>query len=180
MTIGILLKRLQSALSHQDEITWFDSVSHIVLDEVHERDLDTDLLLVILKRMLKTRKAAGLHVPKILLMSATINADLFRNYFKNDRGQKAPLIDVPGKTYPVTRNYLDGFIGDLQHRSNAAGSWVFQVRVGDQARLLLYTKTAHGDNRISWLGNTSMRTMPWEATRTRTRRRSIYRSLLSL
>ena len=127
MTIGILLKRLQSALSHQNEITWFDSVSHIVLDEVHERDLDTDLLLVILKRMLKTRKEAGLHVPKILLMSATINADLFRNYFKNDRGQKAPLVDVPGKTYPVTRSYLDGFIGDLQQRSNAAGSWVFQV-----------------------------------------------------
>jgi small subunit ribosomal protein S24e len=135
MTIGILLKRLQSALSHQDEVTWFDAVSHIVLDEVHERDLDTDLLLVILKRMLKTRKQAGLHTPKILLMSATINADLFREYFKNDRGIKAPLVDVPGKTFPVQRNYLDGFIGDLQRRAVGPASWVFQVRPGAPKKL---------------------------------------------
>jgi HrpA-like RNA helicase len=129
MTIGILLKRLQSALSHENEVTWFDAISHIVLDEVHERDLDTDLLLVILKRMLKTRREAGLHTPKILLMSATFNADLFRNYFRDTKGQQAPLVDVPGKTYPVARHYLNDFITDLQSRSNAVAGWVFQVRV---------------------------------------------------
>ena len=51
-------------------------VSHIVLDEVHERDLNSDLLLVVLRDLLVHRPDL-----RIVLMSATLNADMFATYF---------------------------------------------------------------------------------------------------
>jgi HrpA-like RNA helicase len=48
------------------------------VDEVHERDLDTDFLLIILRELLANRP--GL---KLILMSATLNADMFSSYFGN-------------------------------------------------------------------------------------------------
>ena len=57
-TIGIFLRRMQLALQRgYDRV--LDNVTHIVVDEVHERDIDTDLLLVVLKRLMEDRKAKG-------------------------------------------------------------------------------------------------------------------------
>lgn len=61
-TTGVLLRRLQC----DRELA---GVSHIFVDEVHERDLNTDFLLIILRRMLQTRSDV-----KLVLMSATLNA----------------------------------------------------------------------------------------------------------
>lgn len=52
------------------------SVSHVVLDEVHERDLLTDFLMIILRDVLRQRRDL-----KVILMSATLNADMFSAYF---------------------------------------------------------------------------------------------------
>jgi len=49
--------------------------SIIVLDEIHERSLNTDILLVLIKELLKKRKDL-----KLVLMSATIDADKFAKY----------------------------------------------------------------------------------------------------
>ena len=68
----------------------------IVVDEVHERHAGGDFLLGILKRVVQQRPAL-----KLVLMSATINADLFSSYFDN-----APLIQVPGKLFPVEVEYV--------------------------------------------------------------------------
>jgi hypothetical protein len=61
-------------------------VTHVVVDEVHERSLDSDFLLILLRRLLSKRKDL-----KVILMSATVNAQLFSSYF-ND----CPYITVPG------------------------------------------------------------------------------------
>ncbi|KAL0096683.1 P-loop containing nucleoside triphosphate hydrolase protein [Phycomyces blakesleeanus] len=87
LTEGLLLR--QYALD--DTLSMYDV---IVVDEVHERHMMGDFLLALLKRLLKVRQ--DLHV---VLMSATINAEMFAQYFD------APALIVPGKMYTVNIQY---------------------------------------------------------------------------
>jgi len=89
LTEGLLLRQVTSdpGLSNYDVI---------VLDEVHERHLHGDFLLGIIKCLVQQRKDL-----RVILMSATINIDLFKNYFNGE----APVIQVPGRLYPITLQY---------------------------------------------------------------------------
>ncbi|XP_033109458.1 ATP-dependent RNA helicase DHX30-like [Anneissia japonica] len=88
-TTGILLKKLQTNSS-------LTGISHVIIDEVHERDVDTDFLLILVKNLIKENP--NIHV---ILMSASINSKMFSDYFQN-----CPIISVPGFTYPVTEFFL--------------------------------------------------------------------------
>ena len=89
-TTGILLRRLQCDPD-------LASVSHIFVDEVHERDLNTDFLIIILKDLLARRKEL-----KLVLMSATLNSDAFSSYFGG-----CPVVSIPGRAHPVEENRLE-------------------------------------------------------------------------
>lgn len=52
------------------------SISHVVLDEIHERNLQSDVLMSIIKDLLNIRLDL-----KVILMSATLNAEKFSEYF---------------------------------------------------------------------------------------------------
>lgn len=119
-TIGIFLKKMQSAL--ENESGSLDDVTHVVVDEVHERDVDTDLLLVVLKRLLADRKARKKPL-KIVLMSATIDPTLFQNYFPDDKGRPAQVVEVPGRSFPVQKHFMDEFVPRLR---NSQYSWIFK------------------------------------------------------
>lgn len=111
-TTGILLQQLQT-----DPERIFDQVSHIILDEVHERDKIIDFTLTILKKVITERLVAGKKCPKITLMSATLDTELFANYFKNSAygvEVNAPVLSVPGRTFPVNETYMDDIVDDLR------------------------------------------------------------------
>jgi ATP-dependent RNA helicase DHX57 len=89
LTTGVLLRQLQSENA-------LDNISHIVIDEVHERHLDTDVLLAILKQSLSSYPS--LH---IVLMSATMDADRLANYWRSGEVKNTPRMHIPGFTHPV-------------------------------------------------------------------------------
>ncbi|KAI1005660.1 putative ATP-dependent RNA helicase [Podosphaera aphanis] len=104
VTTGVLLRRLQtSGGKSQDIVSSLSDVSHIIIDEVHERSLDTDFLLVLLRDVLKERLDL-----KLILMSATLDAGIFENYFGNV--SKVGQVEISGRTYPVEDYYLDDII----------------------------------------------------------------------
>ncbi|MES2354193.1 MAG: ATP-dependent RNA helicase HrpA [Pseudomonadota bacterium] len=88
MTDGILLAETQgdSVLSAYDTI---------IIDEAHERSLNIDFLLGFLKQLLPRRPDL-----KVIITSATIDADRFSKHFNN-----APVIEVSGRLYPVEMRY---------------------------------------------------------------------------
>lgn len=78
------------------------NVSHIIIDEVHERDLNTDFALTLLRPLLRDNK----HI-SIVLMSATASSELFVNYFRSQRLNIEPKVfRIPGRTFPVETKWL--------------------------------------------------------------------------
>mmetsp|Transcript_21068 Transcript_21068/g.67893 ORF Transcript_21068/g.67893 Transcript_21068/m.67893 type:complete len:593 (+) Transcript_21068:331-2109(+) len=71
---------------------FLQSLNVVLLDEAHERTLSTDVLLGLLKELLSQRKDM-----RCVVMSATLDAEKFQNYF----GNSTPLLKVPGRTFPV-------------------------------------------------------------------------------
>ncbi|XP_018648522.1 putative atp-dependent RNA helicase [Schistosoma mansoni] len=91
-------------------LQWFRSdpllknISHIIVDEVHEREFLCDFLLCMLKRIAPLRPDL-----RIVLMSATINADKFVEYFDN-----CPKFEIPGRTFPVKTYYLEDVLRETK------------------------------------------------------------------
>lgn len=104
VTTGVLLRRLQtSGGSSDDVVASLADISHVIIDEVHERSLDTDFLLVLLRDVLRKRKDL-----KLILMSATLDAGVFEDYFRADG--KVGRVEISGRTYPVQDYYLDDIV----------------------------------------------------------------------
>ncbi|KAL2634461.1 hypothetical protein R1flu_005940 [Riccia fluitans] len=105
-TNGVVLRKIVGAGGNSkeqsgDDGSWDDTsgldATHIIVDEIHERDRNADFLLIVLRDLLPTRPDL-----RLILMSATLDADLFSSYFSG-----CPIVRVPGFTYPVRTFYLE-------------------------------------------------------------------------
>uniref|UniRef100_A0A8C2CL46 ATP-dependent RNA helicase DHX29 n=1 Tax=Cyprinus carpio TaxID=7962 RepID=A0A8C2CL46_CYPCA len=92
-TTGVLLRKLQ-----QDRL--LSSLTHIIVDEVHERSVQSDFLLTILKEVV--HKRSDLH---LILMSATVDCQKFASYFN-----RCPVVTIPGRTFPVEVFHLEDIV----------------------------------------------------------------------
>jgi len=90
-TIGVLLRKLEGGLR---------GVSHVIVDEIHERDVNSDFIMVVLRDMIHLYPDL-----RIILMSATIDTTLFSEYFN-----KCPVVEIPGRAYPVQQYFLEDCI----------------------------------------------------------------------
>jgi len=88
MTDGILLQEMKLD-------PWLSKYSVIMVDEAHERSLNIDFVLGLLKRVLKERKDF-----RVIVSSATMNTESFSAYFDN-----APIVSIDTITYPVSLIY---------------------------------------------------------------------------
>lgn len=106
-TTGVLLRKIQNnVLLH--------GTTHVIIDEVHERSVDSDFLLVTLKNLLKERKRQRKSL-KVILMSATLDAQKFIDYFETSDGDVrqilgVKLVSLPGRTFPVKNYFLEDII----------------------------------------------------------------------
>ncbi|KAL3685927.1 hypothetical protein R1sor_003949 [Riccia sorocarpa] len=101
-TSGILLRRLMN----DSELK---NITHLLVDEIHERGMNEDFLLIVLKNLLSRRSDL-----KLVLMGATLNAELFSAYF-----DRAPMLHIPGFTYPVRSYFLEDVLQETGHNLTA-------------------------------------------------------------
>ncbi|KAJ6796566.1 DExH-box ATP-dependent RNA helicase DExH6 [Iris pallida] len=111
-TNGILLRLLISRgtnlskgqVAKKSKRDTLSGLTHVIVDEIHERDRFSDFMLTIFRDLLP----AYPHL-RLILMSATIDADRFSQYFGG-----CPVIQVPGFTHPVKSFYLEDVLSILK------------------------------------------------------------------
>ncbi|ORX48084.1 P-loop containing nucleoside triphosphate hydrolase protein [Piromyces finnis] len=106
ITVGILLRMLLDDENMAGSTgVKLKGVTHVIVDEVHERNLLTDFSLIVLRDLLKSKRADL----KLIVMSATLNAQLFSDYFSTNT-VKTPILEIPGFTFPVQELYLEDLL----------------------------------------------------------------------
>ncbi|NMG01050.1 ATP-dependent RNA helicase HrpA [Aromatoleum toluolicum] len=93
MTDGILLAETQG----DPTLAAYDT---LIIDEAHERSLNIDFLLGYLRTLLPRRPDL-----KVIVTSATLDADRFARHFAAPDGKPAPVIEVSGRLYPIELRY---------------------------------------------------------------------------
>ncbi|GAA99790.1 uncharacterized protein L969DRAFT_89076 [Mixia osmundae IAM 14324] len=107
MTDGMLLREF---LTEPD----LDGYSAMIIDEAHERTLSTDILLALVKDIARFRPDF-----RVLISSASLNAEKFKEYFDG-----APIFKIPGRMYPVDLLYTPQPEANYLH---AAVTTIFQI-----------------------------------------------------
>ena len=135
-TTGVMLRRLLG----DPELK---SITHVVLDEVHERSIESDLLLFLLRDLLRTGKNPNV---KIILMSATADAQLFAGYFSTSRMSAPPIISIPGFTHPVRDCFLEGVLELAGYQVGKTSKWAKKSVKGEDALVERYKAAGYSDS----------------------------------
>lgn len=132
-TIGVLLQKIVFARG----LSYF---THIVIDEVHERDIDTDLLLMVVRKLIWEQNSPV----KLVLMSASFRTEHFANYFRITMPDPrwthltTPVIlPIEGKPQELTTFFLDNLISSQK--------WTIQAEVPSESQFQILEPGIHPD-----------------------------------
>lgn len=125
MTEGVLLRESL----HAEEL---EQYSCIIMDEAHERSLNVDVLFGVMKKLLARRSDL-----KLIVTSATMDADRFSHYFGN-----APIFRIPGRTFPVDVQFSRSAVEDYV---DAAVRQAIQVHLSQPPGDILIFMTGQED-----------------------------------
>ncbi|XP_043839844.1 putative ATP-dependent RNA helicase DHX57 isoform X2 [Dromiciops gliroides] len=124
-TAGVLLRRLEGDAALQ-------GVTHIIVDEVHERTEESDFLLLVLKDVMLQNPSL-----RVVLMSATLNAELFSEYFNS-----CPVINIPGRTFPVDQFFLEDAIAMTKYVIEDGSPYMRSTKLSSEERKARRNRTA--------------------------------------
>ncbi|XP_039300236.1 ATP-dependent DNA/RNA helicase DHX36-like [Nilaparvata lugens] len=86
-------------------------ISHLLMDEIHERDVTSDFFMAVMKELTTRRNI------KVVLMSATMNSHMFSAYFNN-----CPMLEIPGSMFPVKVHFLEDILSVIKPNSSVVQS----------------------------------------------------------
>ncbi|KAF7303326.1 p-loop containing nucleoside triphosphate hydrolase protein [Mycena kentingensis (nom. inval.)] len=102
VTNGIALRMLEGGSGASGQGTAFDEITHIIIDEVHERTIESDFFTYPLFTFVARH---FLIIHRVVLMSATVDAEKISEFFGG-----CPVLHVPGRTFPVVSYFLEDAI----------------------------------------------------------------------
>ncbi|CAG9827692.1 unnamed protein product [Diabrotica balteata] len=100
-TTGVFLRILMGSSDALQNIT------HIIIDEIHERDKLSDFILICLKQHVHNFPNL-----RVILMSATINCQKFVDYFSNVK-----VLSIPGRVFPIETHFLEEILASTNYMS---------------------------------------------------------------
>lgn len=110
-TTGVLLQRMR-----WDPL--LEGITHVFVDEAHERTADADFLLILLRRLLRQGGARGAPKLRVTLMSATMDAGRFVDYFSVGGEPTPRSTHIPGRTFPVDEVFVEEYLPSWRRDRN--------------------------------------------------------------
>lgn len=136
---------LKSIIVNKDPL--LSEYSCVIIDEAHERSVDIDQLFLLMKPILLKRPEM-----KLIIMSATVDPNLFRNEFQNKAGLKYGQLIVEGDlTYPITLTYEDKILKGPGDVLTAGINKIYEIlttKPRDSGDILYFVKSIGGAQQI--------------------------------